>query len=89
MVKFVGEDKEIQCRICYTCQSCVTCEKYGEQMMPAIRPPPQQMPMQMPQQTPTQLLTAEEIRIIVKEAMIEALIQLGLVKPCERKRELK
>jgi hypothetical protein len=58
-------------------------------MMPAIRPPPQQMPMQMPQQTPTQLLTAEEIRIIVKEAMIEALIQLGLVKPRERKRELK
>jgi hypothetical protein len=98
MVKFVGEDKEVQCGVCYTCQLCVTCEKYGEirgqpipqqppqeQRMPVIRPPPQQMPQPMP----TQLLTAEEIRRIVKEAMLEVLIQLGLAKPCERKRELK
>jgi hypothetical protein len=55
--------------------------------MPVIRPPP--MSMQMPQPMPTQLLTAEEIRRIVKEAMLEVLIQLGLVKQHERGRELK
>jgi hypothetical protein len=38
---------------------------------------------------PTQLLTVDDIRRIVKEAMLEVLLQLGLVKPQEKKRELK
>jgi hypothetical protein len=102
MVKKLNKNEEVQCGICYTCQTCVTCEKYGEvrgqattqappqeQRMPVIRPPPQQMPMQIPQPMPTQLLTVEDIRRIVKEAMLEVLLQLGLVKPQEKKRELK
>jgi hypothetical protein len=102
MVKLMSGNEGFQCGICYTCQTCVTCEKYGEirgqattqappqeQRMPVIRPPPQQMPMQMPQPMPTQLLTVEDIRRIVKEAMLEVLLQLDLVKPHERKRELK
>jgi len=85
MVKSLSKNEEAQCGICYTCQTCVTCEKYGEikgqATTPVIRPPPQQMP--------TQLLTIEDIKRIVKEAMLEALLQLGLVKPHEKKRELK
>ncbi|MCR6693129.1 MAG: hypothetical protein MRT15_12105 [archaeon YNP-LCB-003-016] len=104
MVESLNKNEEVQCGICYTCQTCVTCEKYGEirgqattqqppqeQRMPVIRPQPPQMPMQMPQPIPpsTQLLTVEDIRRIVKEAMLEVLLQLDLVKPHERKRELK
>jgi hypothetical protein len=72
------------------------CEKYTEvrgQIPPQQIPPQQRMPMPMttsqPQPTPTMLLTEDDIRRIVKEAMLEVLIQLGLVKPQERKRELK
>jgi hypothetical protein len=98
MVKSLNKNEEAQCGICYTCQLCVTCEKYGdirgqattqqppqEQRMPVIRPPP----MPMPQPMPTQLLTIDDIRRIVKEAMFEVLLQLGLVKPQDKKRELK
>jgi hypothetical protein len=46
-------------------------------------------PMPLRQPAPQHLLTEEDIRRIVKEAMLEVLIQLGLVKPQERKRELK
>jgi trimethylamine:corrinoid methyltransferase-like protein len=92
MVKFVGEDKEVQCGVCYTCQLCVTCEKYGEiRGQPAPQQPPQEqrMPVIRPPPMPMQPLTAEEIRRIVKEAMLEVLVQLGLAKPSERKREIK
>jgi hypothetical protein len=83
----MGEGGEVQCLECYTCQVCVSCEKYGGAGGQA---PPQQMaPMPLRQPAPQHLLTEEDIRRIVKEAMLEVLIQLGLVKPQERKRELK
>jgi hypothetical protein len=97
MVKLMSGNEGFQCGICYTCQTCVTCEKYTgtrnqsplqQQRMPMPQTPqPQQMPQPMPPST--QLLTVEDIRRIVKEAMLEVLLQLDLVKPHERKRELK
>ena len=81
-----------QCLVCYDCQVCVSCEKYGG---PRGQMPQQQgrwpAPALAPQLQPVlpQPLREEDMKRVVKEAVLEALIQLGLVKPPERQRELK
>jgi hypothetical protein len=99
-VRAVGEGEAVGCGVCYTCQVCVSCEKYAgacdatapQALQQRPRPAtttvaPVSAPTQAP--APAQLLTEDELRRIVKEAFLEVLIQLGLVKPPERQRELK
>lgn len=83
------------CGICYTCQVCVTCEKYGCQVGEATVPPQQQwipqqqqwIPVQpiMPQPRPPmyQQQALDEKRI--REIVIEVLIELGLISVKGRK----
>jgi hypothetical protein len=99
-VRAVGEGEAVWCEVCYTCQVCVSCEKYAGARGAAPPQAPQQQPrpatpttapVSAPAQAPApaQLLTEDELRRIIKEAFLEVLIQLGLVKPPERQRELK
>lgn len=88
----MGEGEAVGCGVCYTCQVCVSCEKYAGARGAAPPQAPQQQPRPATPATapaPAQLLTEDELRRIVKEAFLEILIQLGLVKPPERQRELK
>jgi len=84
----------LPCRICYTCQVCISCEKYGEGAVvegqppmpvqqPQLQPPmPMPMPIQPPMPMPVQPLTEERVR----EIILEMLIQFGLVKPQQQRR---
>jgi len=82
--------EEFQCGVCYECQVCVQCEKYGGGRM-AQQMPPVQRQIRAPQpvmpqpQMQFQPLTEERVR----EIILEMLIQYGLVKGSERRRELR
>jgi len=91
-VGLVSEAEGVRCLVCYDCQVCVSCEKYGGprgQIPPHQQRGPMPAPAPQPQPVPAQLFSEEDIKRVVKEAVLEALIQLGLVKPPERQRVLK
>jgi len=85
-------DISLPCVKCYTCQVCITCEKYGCQVGEAGAPqqltvPPQQQWIVQPQQQwtpqpqqpiPTMLPPQFEKR--VREIIIEVLTELGLIE---------
>ena len=79
----MSQDIARLCQRCYSCQNCYTCEK----MPPGAPQQPQQMFLPMPQQRPqmvnVDLMTLQQV---VRQAVADALIELGLIRPAERKR---
>lgn len=81
------------CRVCYECEKCFTCERecgicitcevgVARQPQPSRRPAqPQPQPSRRPVQPQPQPLTAEDVKHII----LETLIQLGLIKPAKRR----
>jgi hypothetical protein len=68
---------ELVCGVCYSCQVCVECEAFkpraGTPQPFCPTPPPQQV-------------RGEELERIVREIVLQVLIELGLVKGREEGR---
>ncbi|MEM2163727.1 MAG: hypothetical protein QXR62_04805 [Candidatus Bathyarchaeia archaeon] len=89
-------DISLPCVKCYTCQVCITCEKYGCQVGETNPPqwaetvPPEQQ-FTAPQTPPTRLIVPQtpprpivQPQMIdekrIREIVIEVLIELGLIE---------
>jgi len=92
----IGGKLKMICKICYTCEKCVTCQKqcgicitcesgYAGQPQPKLQvtKPIIQPPLKKPITTQPipQPLTVQDI----KQLILETLIELGLIKPAKRR----